>query len=400
MIRLETFNAVLLFLHTGRIGNRLEACREYHSLKLGVRYQISLAVHFWCRSHRISRIHDGRRRRILMPSEWALLDEEFYIEAVLYATVSSGMYDQLVQGATKGDLDAIQPCLEVPWVLLAGVLQDSGYIENREGRWWWVADPPASRLLHRIDTMWRWLSISQHFSPRDCSPFLESALQASEYERLRDSSRDMNRRVWEALSPSRSGTWLDVGGGSGTLALMLANQGLQVTMMDTPDIIQKVSGVLQHPRINLVTGDIRNTVPKGPYDIVSLIRLIENFPLDTVITLFKHIRREIRSRGRMVVVMTERDLGVPTRLFALEVHMKTDEGRLYSLRELNIVATKSRWAISRVEQMGQLTMVILAPLRVRVSKYSKTPFQSRSRAHKISNTVWLLMPPTCKVATP
>ncbi len=304
-----------------------------------------------------------------MTLEWALLDQEFYIQAVLYAAVNSGMYAQLVQGASKKDLDTLQGVLGVPWQILIEALVDLGYVEQEGTGWRWNAEPPAARSLHGMDIMRRWLNISH--SSQDESPCLSGAIQSSEEERLRESSRQLNQWILDTLSCSKPRTWLDVGGASGTLALALADQGIEVTMIDTPDTIDKVSGILHHPFVKLVGGDIRSQLPKGPFDVVSLVRLIENFPVETMVAIFKKIKPQIHPQGRLVVVITEKKVGTLASLFSLEVHMTVTNGHLYSLRELKVIAVKSHWKILHISQRGHLTMVVLQPLRTSLKRYSK-----------------------------
>ena len=306
-----------------------------------------------------------------MTREWALLNQDFYTDAILYAIVNSGVYDQLVIGATTRDLNTFQSVLMVPWALLVNVLKDLGCIEQEGGKWWWTADPPAVRSLHRMDIMRRWLNMSQ-CSTQNRGHFLKDAVQSSEDARLRDSSLNLNQWILEAMSLPKPVRWLDVGGGSGTLAMALANQGIEVTMIDTVDTIRKVSGTLEHPLITLVGDDVCRQIPAGPYDIVSLIRFIENFTPQTTTALFKQIRRQVHSQGRLVAVITE-DEGAQAKVFFLEVYMNAPEGHLYSFNELKVIAAKSGWKIDRVSQRGHLMMVVFSPLRIRIKKHSESP---------------------------
>ncbi|WP_171822554.1 methyltransferase [Sulfobacillus thermosulfidooxidans] len=308
-------------------------------------------------------------------AEWALMEQEFYIDAVLYAAVASGLYQALQDGARYEDLDRLQGHLTISWQSLFSILNNLGYVRKLADKWYWVGTSGHARRIHRMDTMRRWLNLASH----DSHPAITSCIQSSENDRLRESSWPINMYVLKYVPISNPMRWMDVGGGSGTLAETLANSGVEVTMADTPDTIARVAKHLKHPHITLWAGDIVQSLPNGTFDVISLIRLIENFSVETTLTLLKRLRHASHKSTRMVLVTTDADLDLWAQLFSIEVQMTTHHGRLYSLRLLKILATKACWRIKQVHQVDSFRITILEPVPVPNLSRRRRAISARSK---------------------
>ncbi|WP_084661632.1 class I SAM-dependent methyltransferase [Sulfobacillus thermosulfidooxidans] len=299
-------------------------------------------------------------RGMTLIAEWALMEQDFYIDAVLYAVVASGLYQALQRGARREDLDRLQDNLTISWKSLLSILKDLGYVRQLADRWYWAGVSLPARRIHRMDMMRRWLNLAANYSPTE----LTLCIQSSEDDRLRESSLPINTYVLKYVPISQPMRWMDVGGGSGTLALTLATSGVEVTMVDTSYTIARVSKHLQHPQIRLWAGDILQSLPDGRFDVISLIRLIENFPIETTLLLLKRLTRASHESTRLVLVTTDADLDLWAQLFAIEVQLTTHQGRLYSLRLLKILATKAGWRIKQVHHVDLFCITILEPIPV------------------------------------
>lgn len=303
-----------------------------------------------------------------MMADWALMDQTFYVNAVIYTVVCSGIYAQLLTGAKRDDLDRCQKNLSLPWPLLLGVLDDSGYVQEVDGIWYWVGESPEPRLIHQLDVMRRWLNLGPFSASRQLSPFI----QTSEDNRLRDSSSLLNERVVSLMHSHKPKNWLDVGGGTGSLSRSLASQGIRVTMADKPQTVERTAINLQHPNIRLWAGDILDSLPRGLYDVISLIRLIEDFPLATTVDLLKRLKSRTHSQSRLVLIVTTVKAGLWSQLFAIEVHITTSQGQLYPLYLLHKIATASGWWIKTIQREKMFNILILEP-----ASAQKTPHITR-----------------------
>ncbi|MDB4998854.1 MAG: crtF [Myxococcaceae bacterium] len=111
--------------------------------------------------------------------------------------------------------------------------------------------------------------------------------------------------------------WLDIGGGDGTLVreLLLHEPLLHGDVLNLPATEPLVRPRLEDPRVagrmGFVPGDFfAGALPAG-YDLVSLVRVLHDWPARDALTLLERVRDALPSGGRLVIC---EELRSPSRL--------------------------------------------------------------------------------------
>jgi 2-polyprenyl-3-methyl-5-hydroxy-6-metoxy-1,4-benzoquinol methylase len=114
------------------------------------------------------------------------------------------------------------------------------------------------------------------------------------------------------LTPGES--VLDIGCGNGRLALAMAEKaGVFVTGLDIkPENIEAARARHAHENIQYQLGDIRQAVPKGPFDVVVLSNVLEHLPNRSAL-LQKLAKATSAQRFLLRVPQFDRDWRVPLR---------------------------------------------------------------------------------------
>lgn len=114
---------------------------------------------------------------------------------------------------------------------------------------------------------------------------------------------------------------LDLGGGHGEFALELARRGLQVTMQDRPEVIELAGrkGWLGGSNVTLFAGDVFQTVPSGPFDLVFCAGMVYTFNADRNLALFRQVRPLIAPGGSLAVHTFLRGTDELATLFAAQM---------------------------------------------------------------------------------
>jgi len=97
---------------------------------------------------------------------------------------------------------------------------------------------------------------------------------------------------------------LDIGGGHGELALAFAERGLRATLQDFPAVIEAAR---RNPRlveagIEMFAGDVFETLPEGPFDVVACAGLTPAFNDDQTRELFRRVLPLLSPEGVLVIV--------------------------------------------------------------------------------------------------
>ncbi len=296
-----------------------------------------------------------------MNVDWALLEQSFYLDAVIYAVVSSGLYARLVRGADAEEIRRYEEpmgTLSLPAGTVMAVLEYQGLIRIEQGQWYWSGPAPSVGTICRLDAMRNWLNIAAPVEGE-----LASWRQNMDKERLVRSGTNLNALILAAVKPEPDSHWLDVGGGSGALASLLAQHGVKATMIDTPAMVSRLD-VCSLPHLKIVAGNALSALPPGKFDVVSLVRFIEDFSGEEIRWLFTLALRSLAPHGRIVVVSSLDAYNLWAKLFAVNIALHKASGRIYNPRLLRILAAQSRLRLSRYLQYDGYAFMEFRPLGV------------------------------------
>ncbi len=127
---------------------------------------------------------------------------------------------------------------------------------------------------------------------------------------------------------------LDVGGGPLTNAVAFAQKGGTVTVLDLPEVVDMMVGRLETELpIEMVKGDFRKGLPKGPYDLIYLGNVCHLYGEKINRTLFVRASRVIKNGGRLVIKDIVRGTGQEAALFAVNMLLNTKEGGTWTYEQ-------------------------------------------------------------------
>jgi len=123
---------------------------------------------------------------------------------------------------------------------------------------------------------------------------------------------------------------LVVGDGPGNHARELAASGLDVTLAETPDVVEHVEPLLEHERVDVVTREPDDPLPTG-FDLLVAPRAFRTREPDENRRLVEHAAESLTPDGDGVAVFldTLRDTADDPTALGAELLATTDAGRLY-----------------------------------------------------------------------
>ncbi len=129
------------------------------------------------------------------------------------------------------------------------------------------------------------------------------------------------------------GRALDLGGGPGVFARALRDRGFDVTLFDTPDVIDHVAdayGLDDAEGIDLMAGDFGETLPAGPFDLVLLANITHILPPEENVDLLSRLAQRMSEGGVLAVLDFVRGASSFAPLFGITMLLNTDEGNTYA----------------------------------------------------------------------
>ncbi|HEU4640363.1 MAG TPA: methyltransferase [Candidatus Binatia bacterium] len=133
--------------------------------------------------------------------------------------------------------------------------------------------------------------------------------------------------IVQAYDFSQFGSVIDVGGGHGTLAVMIARAapGVRVRVFDLPGVIDGTKKRIEEERLNgrieAISGDFFEQVP-GPADLCVLKHIIHDWDDDLSRRILTNCRNVLEEGGRILVcemLITTGPEGIPAKVFDIEM---------------------------------------------------------------------------------
>lgn len=122
---------------------------------------------------------------------------------------------------------------------------------------------------------------------------------------------------------------LDVGGGPGTFAREFARRGAAVTLLDQPEVIEIVSPLLESEPVDLVSGDMLDSLPTE-FDLVFCSRITHMFGPEENSKLLANCFEALKPGGTLVCTDFVRGRSPRAPIFAVNMLAQTENGDTYS----------------------------------------------------------------------
>ena len=122
---------------------------------------------------------------------------------------------------------------------------------------------------------------------------------------------------------------LDVGGGPGAFAREFAARGFEVTLFDTPDVIDVDEHLLEHEAIDLVAGNATDSLPQA-FDLVFCSRVAHVLGPGENRRLLGNVRDALEPGGCAVLVDYVRGRSALAPTMAAHMFAQTENGDTYT----------------------------------------------------------------------
>ncbi|MDD2553501.1 MAG: methyltransferase [Desulfotomaculaceae bacterium] len=127
---------------------------------------------------------------------------------------------------------------------------------------------------------------------------------------------------------------LDVGGGPLTYAKAFADLGANVTVLDTPEVVEYMSDFLRgEEKIEMVAGDFNQGLPAGPFSLVFLGNICHIYGEHQNRNLFKMAAQVLQPNGRIAILDFVRGTGVTAAVFGVNMLVSSVNGGAWTYDE-------------------------------------------------------------------
>jgi len=134
---------------------------------------------------------------------------------------------------------------------------------------------------------------------------------------------------------------LDLGGGPGTNAIVMAKKGIQSTVFDLPETINIAKKVARREGvkgIRFIAGDFHVDSIGSGYDLILLSQIFHAFSAEENIALLRKCNTAVNLGGKVVVqefpINDNRTSPPHSALFSVNMLVGTERGRCYSPKEM------------------------------------------------------------------
>ncbi|WP_238456404.1 methyltransferase [Desulfotruncus arcticus] len=192
-------------------------------------------------------------------------------------------------------------------------------------------------FMHAYNLMSSWLQLPRVMESGKPVARKRAGLQLKSF--IRAMSRNAAQGATEIVAyclkdlPQNPGV-LDVGGGPLTYALVFVEKGAEVTILDTPEVVDLMLPELDPGLpINMVKGDFTVALPRGPYDLVYLGNVCHIYGEKENRKLFLEAAAELNQGGRIVVNDMIRGTGVRAAVFGVNMLVNTESGGTWTYNQ-------------------------------------------------------------------
>lgn len=154
---------------------------------------------------------------------------------------------------------------------------------------------------------------------------------------------------------------LDVGGGPGTLSVMLAEAFPEITctVIDLPEVVKIAEELIQQQgmskRVKTIPADYHHTDFPGNNDVINIFGVLHQESPESIQDIFYRSFRALNSGGMINVMdmMTDASHTAPkfSALFAVNMALTTDNGWVFSDKELHGWLTKAGFADVKIRPL-------------------------------------------------
>jgi SAM-dependent methyltransferase len=229
---------------------------------------------------------------------------------------------------------------------VAGALEHFGYLRDDGGRLALTSrgrallgpagdgrDPAAEIMLteRAIAAHLRLAEVLRTGRPVDDVSRAPAEEQARFMRAMRDAAHPRIPATLAAVGPPprEGGRLLDAGGAPGSYARAFAGAGWRVTVLDLPESLAITRPELVAGGIEVVEGDMTETLPEGPWNCIYLGNVTHLFGPEEVRALLRRAAASLVPGGLLAVQDIVRGRSLQAERFAVLMLLVTEGGRTY-----------------------------------------------------------------------
>lgn len=284
---------------------------------------------------------------INMPGE-NLFNVPFELLA-LGAAVETGIIDTLekktvtateLAAKLKSDARAVWVVVEALAALGYLSKQDQAYTLSEKARNMFynttAPDYSGFAFMHRYNLIKSWVNLPGVIATGQPHP-RERGREDTRY--FMDSMRQGARRSAPAMAEfllagaGEGVRVLDIGGGPLTYAAAFAGYKARVTVLDLPEVVERMQGEALARGIEMVPGDFNLGLPPGPFDLAYLGNICHIFGEQENRELFKKVRDALAPGGRIAIVDFIRGTTPMAAIFGINMLVNTRSGGTWTLEQ-------------------------------------------------------------------
>lgn len=148
-------------------------------------------------------------------------------------------------------------------------------------------------------------------------------------------------RVIRAMGLRGVNRVLDLGGGPGTYAIVMAKRGINVTLFDRPESVETARDIIRRSglkNIRFISGDFLSDDIGSGYDLIFVSQVLHSCSKEDIRRVIEKSREALNPRGRLVIqefyISDDGTYPLESALFSVNMLVNTAAGRCYSPPEL------------------------------------------------------------------
>ncbi|WP_332897964.1 class I SAM-dependent methyltransferase [Haladaptatus sp. CMSO5] len=207
------------------------------------------------------------------------------------------------------------------------------------------------RLSHELDALDRWVALPEAMRTGEQTPEPPEWTVNKLGAHAAMDEATVRAVVTAAVHYHDGGTRvLDVGGGAGTYALEFARRGYDVTLCDTPAVIERDRAQLRHEAVSLVEGQFGAPISET-YDLVFAGGVAHWHGPETVRSFIEHAHDALDAGGSLVLSEFVRDHAQNAALVGAHMLAQSERGDTYTEQQFRTWLSAASFKQARVESI-------------------------------------------------
>lgn len=225
----------------------------------------------------------------------------------------------------------------------------------------------ANALLHASRRIENWTKLDRAIKTGKSQSKRRSPEELATFVKAMDEfSRDRASEIVTLLKKEHptAKNALDLGGALGTYSKIFKARGLDVTLIDTPAVIELAKKELAGTSIKLIAADFNQEFPEGSFDIILLSNITHIYKPDKLEHLFQRVSENLAKDGISGIVDWIRDKSRGAAMFAVNMLIHTAGGGTWTLPQYELWLRAAGLRLTAVKQLQESEQKLLIARKI------------------------------------